>query len=143
MPPERALTSSSSTCRTCCKTAPLRRHPHVERGIPNRRHPPGCRRRPEFRFYARPACLHNQLDPDLWLMGEVIHDHRQWANPAMLHATTNYELYKASIPRSTMAIFELAYSLNREFGSGGIYGRSHALQLRRQSTSAALPAASR
>lgn len=65
----------------------------------------------------------NELDPDLWLMGEVIHgDYRAWANPEMLHATTNYELYKSLYSSLNDGnFFELAYSLNREFGEGGIY----------------------
>jgi cyclomaltodextrinase len=64
-----------------------------------------------------------RLDPDLWLMGEVIHgDYRQWANPDMLHATTNYELYKSLYSAHNDGnYFELAYSLNREFGDQGIY----------------------
>ena len=65
----------------------------------------------------------NQLDPNLWLMGEVIHgDYRNWANPETLHATTNYELYKglwSSLNDGNF--FELAYSLNRQFGPAGIY----------------------
>jgi cyclomaltodextrinase len=62
-------------------------------------------------------------DPQLWLMGEVIHgDYRRWANPAMLHSTTNYELYKSTWSAINDAnFFELAYSLNRQFGEGGIY----------------------
>ncbi len=62
-------------------------------------------------------------DPQLWLMGEVIHgDYRRWANPAMLHSTTNYELYKSTWSALNDAnFFELAYSLNRQFGEGGIY----------------------
>jgi glycosidase len=65
----------------------------------------------------------NQLDPNLWLMGEVIHgDYRQWANPDMLHATTNYELYKSLYSSfNDSNFFELAYSLKREFGAQGIY----------------------
>ena len=76
-----------------------------------------------FDFMRDLRAFTNQLDPDLWLMGEVIHgDYRQWANPAMLHATTNYELYKSLYSSFNDGnFFELAYSLNREFGSGGIY----------------------
>ena len=65
----------------------------------------------------------NHLDPEMWLMGEVIHgDYRQWANPNMLHSTTNYELYKSLYSSfNDSNFFELAYSLNREFGAQGIY----------------------
>jgi len=64
-----------------------------------------------------------QIDPDFWLMGEVIHgDYRQWANPSMLDSVTNYECYKALY--SSLAdknYFEIAYALNRQFGAEGIY----------------------
>ncbi len=76
-----------------------------------------------FEFMRELRAFINQLDPDLWLMGEVIHgDYRQWANPNMLHATTNYELYKSlHSSLNDKNFFELAYSLNREFGVQGIY----------------------
>jgi glycosidase len=61
--------------------------------------------------------------PQAWFVGEVIHgDYRQWANPGMLHTTTNYELYKSLFSSfNDSNFFELAYSLNREFGAHGIY----------------------
>ena len=76
-----------------------------------------------FDFLRELRAFANQLDPDLWLMGEVIHgDYRQWANPDKLHATTNYELYKSLFSSfNDNNFFELAYSLNREFGAQGIY----------------------
>ncbi len=76
-----------------------------------------------FEFMRDLRSFTNQLDPNLWLMGEVIHgDYRQWANPDMLHATTNYELYKSLYSSfNDNNFFELAYSLNREFGTPGIY----------------------
>ena len=65
----------------------------------------------------------DRLDPNLWLMGEVIHgDYRRWANPQSLHATTNYEFYKSLWSALNDGnFFELAYSLNRQFGPAGIY----------------------
>ncbi|MEI7845689.1 MAG: alpha-amylase family glycosyl hydrolase [Chloroflexota bacterium] len=61
--------------------------------------------------------------PNFWLMGEVIHgDYRQWVNPDMLHSVTNYEAYKglySSLVEKNL--FEIAYTLNREFGETGIY----------------------
>ncbi len=65
----------------------------------------------------------NQLDSELWLMGEVIHgDYRRWANPESLHATTNYELYKSMWSALNDGnFFELAHSLKRQFAPGGIY----------------------
>ena len=39
--------------------------------------------------------LANEVKPEFWLMGEVIHgDYSRWANPEMLHSVTNYELHK-------------------------------------------------
>lgn len=63
------------------------------------------------------------LKADFWLMGEVVHgDYNQWANPDMLDATTNYEgykgLYSSHVDRN---YFEIAYSLNRQFGADGVY----------------------
>lgn len=76
-----------------------------------------------FDFLRELRAFTNQLDSNLWLMGEVIHgDYRQWANPETLHATTNYELYKSLFSSfNDSNFFELAYSLNREFGISGIY----------------------
>jgi glycosidase len=58
------------------------------------------------------------LDPEFWLMGEIIHgDYRQWANPDTLDSVTNYECYKglwSSLVDKNY--FEIAYSLNRQFG---------------------------
>lgn len=61
--------------------------------------------------------------PDFWLMGEVVHgDYRQWANPGGLDATTNYELYKGLwSSHNDRNYFEVAYALNRQFGSDGCY----------------------
>jgi cyclomaltodextrinase len=61
--------------------------------------------------------------PDLWLMGEVIHgDYRHWAGSTGFHSTTNYELYKGLWSSFNDAnFFEVCYSLNRQFGPGGLY----------------------
>ena len=63
------------------------------------------------------------LRPDFWLMGEVVHgDYTGWANPQMLDSVTNYECYKGLY--SSLAdknYFEIAYSLKRQFGPGGVY----------------------
>ncbi len=38
----------------------------------------------------------NEVKPDFWLMGEVIHgDYSRWANEGTLHSVTNYMLHKA------------------------------------------------
>lgn len=63
------------------------------------------------------------LRPDFWLMGEVIHgDYRRWANPEGLDSVTNYEVYKGLYSsHAERNYFEIAYSLNRQFGEGGLY----------------------
>ena len=77
----------------------------------------------DFDFLRDLASFCHQLRPDFWLLGEVIHgDYNQWANPEMLDATTNYECYKGLYSSHNDAnYFELAHSLHREFGAGGVY----------------------
>ena len=60
---------------------------------------------------------------DFWLMGEMIHgDYNSIASSEMLHSATNYELYKGLYSgHNDKNYFEIAYSLNREFGDYGIY----------------------
>ena len=60
---------------------------------------------------------------NFWLMGEVIGgDYNQWANKGMLDSVTNYECYKGIYSsHNEKNYFEIAHSLNREFGQGGIY----------------------
>lgn len=62
-------------------------------------------------------------DPNFWLMGEIIHgDYNHWANPEMLDSVTNYECYKGIYSsHNDKNYFEIAHSLNRQFGNGGIY----------------------
>jgi len=61
--------------------------------------------------------------PDFWLMGEVVHgDYREWANPQTLDSVTNYEGYKGLFSSLNDANYhEIAYSLTRQFGAGGLY----------------------
>ena len=63
------------------------------------------------------------MKDDFWLMGEIIHgDYRDWANDDMLHSVTNYECWKGLYSsHNDKNYFEIAYSLDREFGQGGIY----------------------
>ncbi|MEO1255282.1 MAG: alpha-amylase family glycosyl hydrolase [Bacteroidota bacterium] len=60
---------------------------------------------------------------DFWLMGEVVHgDYYRWANDEMLDSTTNYEAYKGLYSSHLDCnLFEIAYSLNRQFSEDGIY----------------------
>jgi glycosidase len=69
------------------------------------------------------ADLCRGLRPDFWLVGEVVHgDYRRWANPQTLDSVTNYEAYKglysSLVDRN---YFEIAHTLNRQFGPGGMY----------------------
>ncbi|MGC4120258.1 MAG: alpha-amylase family glycosyl hydrolase [Myxococcales bacterium] len=65
----------------------------------------------------------DQVRPDFWLMGEVVHgDYRKQANPKALHSVTNYECSKGLWSSlNDKNYFEIAYALNRQFGNGGLY----------------------
>ena len=63
------------------------------------------------------------MKSDFWLMGEVVHgDYRNWVRNGKLDSVTNYECYKGLYSSHNDAnYFEIAYSLNRQFGEGGVY----------------------
>ena len=65
----------------------------------------------------------NKKKNNFWLIGEMIHgDYNSIVSPEMLHSATNYELYKGLYSgHNDKNYFEIAYSLNREFGEYGIY----------------------
>ena len=69
-----------------------------------------------------------EIDPDCWLMGEVVFDsYERWLEPGMLDSTTNYEAYKGLWSSlNDRNLHEIAWSLNRQFGEEGIY-RDHLL----------------
>jgi cyclomaltodextrinase / maltogenic alpha-amylase / neopullulanase len=77
----------------------------------------------DFDFIRALAGYCKRLRPDFWLLGEIIHgDYRQWANPEMLDSVTNYECYKGLYSsHKDNNYFELAYSLQRQFGPSGMY----------------------
>jgi glycosidase len=77
----------------------------------------------DFGFIEELSAFCRSIKPDLWLMGEVIHgDYNRWANSGMLDSVTNYECYKGLYSsHNDVNYFEIAYSLNRQFGTGGIY----------------------
>lgn len=60
---------------------------------------------------------------DFFLVGEVVHgNYCDWVSESRLHSVTNYELYKGMWSSfNDSNFYEVAYSLNRQFGSGGIY----------------------
>lgn len=74
-------------------------------------------------FFHRLKVFCTEKKPDMWLMGEIIHgDYNVWANDNMLDSVTNYECYKGLYSsHNEKNYFEIAYSLNRQFGRGGIY----------------------
>lgn len=76
---------------------------------------------PDFFKALRRFC--KEKKSGFWLMGEIIHgDYNRWANPDMLDSVTNYECYKGLYSsHNDKNYFEIAHSLNRQFGSGGIY----------------------
>jgi cyclomaltodextrinase / maltogenic alpha-amylase / neopullulanase len=77
----------------------------------------------DFDFLKALSAFCRGLKPDFWLMGEIIHgDYRRWANPEMLDSVTNYECYKGLYSSHLDAnYFELAWSLERQFGPRGLY----------------------
>ena len=58
-------------------------------------------------------------DPGFFLLGEMIHgDYKRIMNPEMLDSVTNYECYKGLYSSfNDKNMFEIAHSLNRQFGS--------------------------
>ncbi len=74
-------------------------------------------------FFRKLHTFTKQIKPDFWLMGEIIHgDYNDWANEEMLDSTTNYECWKGIYSsHNDKNYFEIAYSLNRQFGEEGIY----------------------
>ena len=59
--------------------------------------------------------LANEIRPDFWLMGEVIHgDYTRWANDGILHSVTNYHLHKALYSgHNDHNYFEIAHTVKR------------------------------
>ena len=55
----------------------------------------------------------NEVKPDFWLMGEVIHgDYSRWANEGTLHSVTNYMLHKALYSgHNDHNYFEIAHTI--------------------------------
>ncbi len=58
-------------------------------------------------------CVANEVKPDFWLMGEVVHgDYSRWVNEKMLHSVTNYALHQALFSsHNEHNYFEIAHSL--------------------------------
>lgn len=64
----------------------------------------------------------NEIKPDFWLMGEVIHgDYNRWANAETLHSVTNYHLHKALYSgHNDHNYFEIAHTVKRLNDMGGL-----------------------
>ncbi|MFA5659631.1 MAG: alpha-amylase family glycosyl hydrolase [Oscillospiraceae bacterium] len=71
----------------------------------------------EFLKKLRSFC--NSLKPDFALIGEILFgDYNTIVNDEMLHSCTNYECYKGLHSSfNELNMFEISYSLNRQFGS--------------------------
>lgn len=69
----------------------------------------------DFGFMKAMRQVANQVKPDFWLMGEVIHgDYSRWANDETLHSVTNYELHKGLYSgHNDHNYFEIAHSIKR------------------------------
>jgi cyclomaltodextrinase / maltogenic alpha-amylase / neopullulanase len=77
----------------------------------------------DFNFLRALRYFVKNRQPDFWLMGEVVHgDYRDWVNPETLDSVTNYECYKGLFSSLIASnYFEVAYSLDRQFGEQGLY----------------------
>lgn len=63
----------------------------------------------------------NEVKPDFWLMGEVIHgEYIRWVNDDMLHAVTDYALHKALYSgHNDHNYFEIAHNVKRLMDMAG------------------------
>ncbi len=69
----------------------------------------------DFDFMKKLRITANEVKPDFWLMGEVIHgDYNRWANENTLHSVTNYHLHKALYSgHNDHNYFEIAHTVKR------------------------------
>lgn len=75
----------------------------------------------DFDFMQTLRHLANEVKPDFWLMGEVIHgDYSRWVNEGTLHSVTNYQLHKALYSgHNDHNYFEIAHTVKRLYEMGG------------------------
>lgn len=78
----------------------------------------------DFDFMKALRAVANEVKPDFWLMGEVIHgDYGRWVNDGTLHSVTNYVMHKALYSgHNDHNYFEIAHTQRRLEGmmpSGG------------------------
>ena len=69
----------------------------------------------DFDFMKALRATANEVKPEFWLMGEVIHgDYIRWANSDTLHSVTNYHLHKALYSGyNDHNFFEIAHTVKR------------------------------
>ncbi len=77
----------------------------------------------EFEYMKALRHVANEVKPDFWLMGEVIHgNYSRWANEGTLHSVTNYMLHKALYSgHNDHNYFEVAHTIKYVSGMVGNY----------------------
>lgn len=75
----------------------------------------------DFDFMRALRIVANEVKPEFWLMGEVIHgDYNRWVNEGILHSVTNYHLHKALYSgHNDHNYFEIAHTVRRLYDMGG------------------------
>ncbi len=75
----------------------------------------------DFNYMQMMRQVANEVKPDFWLMGEVIHgDYIRWVNGGTLHSVTNYHLHKALYSgHNDHNYFEIAHTVKRLYEMGG------------------------
>lgn len=75
----------------------------------------------DFDFMKALRAVANEVKPDFWLMGEVIHgDYSRWVNEGTLHSVTNYQLHKGLYSgHNDHNFFEIAHTVKRLYDMGG------------------------
>lgn len=75
----------------------------------------------DFGFMQQLRRVANEVKPEFWLMGEVIHgDYNRWVNEGTLHSVTNYQLHKALFSgHNDHNYFEIAHTVRRLYSMGG------------------------
>ena len=74
----------------------------------------------DFEFMQTLRRLADEVKPEFWLMGEVIHgDYTRWANSYTLHSVTDYTLHKALYSgHNDHNYFEIAHTVGRLYQMG-------------------------
>ena len=75
----------------------------------------------DFEYMKALRAVANEVKPDFWLMGEVIHgNYSRWANEGTLHSVTNYMLHKALYSgHNDHNYFEVAHTIKYVSGMVG------------------------